>query len=267
MQNYLHLPVLVVIAGLFACQTTPKADKGESSAGLVEFSSAASSERLANADAKVDFFVLANHFEGQSNALFCGPTTAAIILNSFKTYKSPAELPKDRSRLSTADTKYLPKDFDPAVARYTQDAVVSKSPKSRASVFGKPVKVAGKDINDFGYQLRQFNDLLKGHGLKTTMRVADASISDDTVVSEMVANLKKSGDFVVVNYKRAEVGQQGGGHISPVGAYDAHSNSFLILDVNPAKASWVWMPAATLIKGMRSLDTIENRGYILVSDK
>jgi len=29
----------------------------------------------------------------------------------------------------------------------------------------------------------------------------------------------------------------------------------------------VWMPAATLIKGMRSLDTIENRGYILVSDK
>ena len=41
-------------------------------------------------------------------------------------------------------------------------------------------------------------------------------------------------------------------------------HSFLVLDVNPAAAGWVWMPAATLIKGMRTFDTVENRGYVLV---
>lgn len=29
-------------------------------------------------------------------------------------------------------------------------------------------------------------------------------------------------------------------------------------------ADWVWMPTKTLIKGMRTFDKIENRGYILI---
>jgi hypothetical protein len=37
-----------------------------------------------------------------------------------------------------------------------------------------------------------------------------------------------------------------------------------VLDVNPASAGWVWMPAGTLAKGTRNFDTMENRGYILV---
>jgi hypothetical protein len=39
------------------------------------------------------------------------------------------------------------------------------------------------------------------------------------------------------------------------------------MDVNPASAGWVWMPLATLVKGMRTLDTVENRGYILVQPR
>ena len=55
-----------------------------------------------------------------------------------------------------------------------------------------------------------------------------------------------------------------GGGVHPI-AYDDGSDSFLVLDVNPAAAGWVWMPAATLIRGMRTFDTLENRGYVLVS--
>ena len=72
---------------------------------------------------------------------------------------------------------------------------------------------------------------------------------------------------MIVNYRREDVGQRGGGHISPLGAYDADSDSFLVLDVNPTSAGWVWMPTATLIKGMRTFDTLENRGYILVESR
>ena len=50
----------------------------------------------------------------------------------------------------------------------------------------------------------------------------------------------------------------------PLGAYDAASDSFLVLDVNPAAAGWVWMPTTALIGAMRTFDTVENRGYVLV---
>jgi hypothetical protein len=77
-------------------------------------------------------------------------------------------------------------------------------------------------------------------------------------------HLARGGSYVIVNYRREAVGQKGGGHISPLGAYDAGSDSVLLLDVNPAVAGWVWMPTATLVKGMRTFDTLENRGYVLV---
>jgi hypothetical protein len=51
---------------------------------------------------------------------------------------------------------------------------------------------------------------------------------------------------------------------SPLGAYDAQSDSFLVLDVNPSTAGWVWMPTSILVKGMRTFDTVENRGYVLI---
>ena len=88
--------------------------------------------------------------------------------------------------------------------------------------------------------------------------------SDEEIRADFVANLERAGDYVVVNYRREDVGQRGGGHISPLGAYDAESDSVLVMDVNPASAGWVWMPITTLIKGMRTFDTVENRGYILV---
>jgi hypothetical protein len=83
----------------------------------------------------------------------------------------------------------------------------------------------------------------------------------------LVENLKRRGDYVVVTYRRQAVGQQGGGHISPLGAYDPESDSFLVLDVNPASAGWVWMSTSTLIRGMRTFDTVENRGYILIESR
>ena len=61
-------------------------------------------------------------------------------------------------------------------------------------------------------------------------------------------------------------GQKGGGHISPLGAYDERSESFLIMDVNPNRAPWVWVRSEDLIAAMRTFDTVENRGYLLVSD-
>lgn len=233
--------------------------------GLVAFASDDGLARLARSSAKVDFPALANQFEAQTNAMFCGPTTAAIVLNAARARSS--DLPRDRSRLHAGDLQYIPGAFDPVIPRYTQDNVITKGPKTRAQVMGEPITVDGKQVKDFGYQLRQFNELLKAHGLHTRLVIVDDKKPEKEIRTDLVENLKRFGDFVVVNYWRKAVGQQGGGHISPLGAYDAESDSFLVLDVNPASAGWVWMPTATLVNGMRTHDTVENRGYIHVESR
>ena len=233
--------------------------------GLVAFASDEGIARLARAVAKVDFPDLANQFEAQANSAFCGPATAAMVLNAVR--GRSRELPRDRGRLRTEDLRYFPSGFDPSVPRFTQDTVIGKGQKTRAQVLGEPITLNGKEMKDFGYQLRQFEQLLKAHDLATRLSVVDDTKSEETIRAELVENLKRRGDYVVVNYRREAVGQRGGGHISPLGAYDADSDSFLVLDVNPASAGWVWIPTATLIRGMRTFDKLENRGYILIESR
>jgi hypothetical protein len=177
------------------------------------------------------------------------------------------ELPRDRSRLRPEDLQHIRSGGDPSLPRFTQDNVIAKGRKTRSQVLGEPMMIAGKEMKDFGYQLRQLDEMLNANGLATRMVVVDDAMPAEDVRADLVANLKRPGDFAVINYRREAVGQKGGGHISPLGAYDAGSDSFLVLDVNPASAGWVWMPAATLVKGMRTFDKVENRGYILVSGR
>ena len=234
----------------------------EATPGLVAFASDEGLARLARADARVDFPALANQFEPQSNVAFCGPTSAAIVLNAMRS-RSP-ELPRDRSRLRAEDLQNLPPGFELAVPRFTQDNVIVKGKKTRAQILGEPVSIEGKPRNDAGYQLRQFDEMLRANGLTTRLVIVDDRKTEAEIRAELTENLKRAGDYVIVNYRREAVGQRGGGHISPLGAFDAESDSFLVLDVNPASAGWVWMPTTTLVRGMRTPDVLENRGYVLV---
>ena len=229
---------------------------------LVPFASDEGLARLGRSGAKVDFAVLANQFEAQYNGAFCGPTSAAIVLNTVKSRS--ADLTRDHTRLRKEDVQFMPAGADPIVPRFTQDSVIDRGPKTRAQVLGEPIIIGSKQVRDFGYQLRQFDAMLRANGLVTTVVVVDDARSELAIRADLQGNLARGGDYVIVNYRREAVGQQGGGHISPLGAYDAASDSFLVLDVNPAAAGWVWMPAATLVRGMRTFDTVENRGYVLV---
>ena len=232
---------------------------------LVLFNSDEGLSRLARANARRDFAALANQFEAQSNIAFCGPTSAAIVLNAL--FAGSPELPHDHSRLHAEDGRYLPASFDLSVPRFTQDSVIEKGHKTRAQVLGEPITIDGKTQRDPGYQVRQLAELLQANGAQARLVIADDKQSDKAIRDELVNNLQHAGDYVIVNYKREAVGQRGGAHLSPLGVYDAESDTFLVMDVNPASAGWVWMPAATLIKGMRTFDTIENRGYILVQPR
>jgi len=71
-----------------------------------------------------------------------------------------------------------------------------------------------------------------------------------------------------VNFLRKALGEERGGHISPLGAYDEKADRFLLLDVARYKYPPVWVKTSELFDAMNTADSdndSKTRGYILVS--
>ena len=234
-------------------------------AALVEWQSGESAERFSRSSHRTDFFPLSNHFISQDNSIFCGPVSSAIVLNALRLGRRDG-LPKDRHSIAEDELAWLWKGADPFYGKYTPNNVLSERTKTRLEVLGKPILIKGEAKSDFGLQLSQLARVLRSHGLKVVTRVVGDGADAAAIRHEIAANLASGDDYVLVNYARKALGQKGGGHISPLGAYDEASDSFLIMDVNPNRAPWVWVGSADLIAAMRTFDTVENRGYLLVSE-
>lgn len=232
---------------------------------LVTWGSTDGVRRLAESQFKVDFFSLANHFQPQITKTFCGVASATIVLNSLRLRKAAKPLPLVALHLSEGEAASVAADRL-AFHRYSQRNVFVEGTKTALEVMGKPTVVDGKETRQFGFQLQQLRDLLAAHGLKASAHVVAPDLPAAKIHEDLVRNLATKDDYVIVNYDRRALGQPGGGHISPLGAYHAPTDSFLILDTNPNKADWVWVTASDLIRAMRSFDTLKNRGYLLVAD-
>ena len=257
-------PLLVGLTAAAAAGLAAEREDGLQTA-LVEWSSGESVERLSRSSHKADFFPLSNHFISQDNSIFCGPVSSAIVLNALRLGKREG-LPKDRSSIAEDEMAWLWQDADPFYGKYTPNNVLTRRTKTRLEVLGKPILIDGEAKRDYGLQLRQLAQVLRSHDLEVVTRVVDPGADASAIRREIAANLAAGEDFVLVNYARKALGQPGGGHISPLGAYDASSDSFLVMDVNPNRAPWVWVGADALIAAMRTFDTVENRGYLLVSE-
>lgn len=234
---------------------------------ILDWSTPEGVQRLERAKDKTHFFLLAPHFEGQKNRINCGPTSLTILLNSYR----PEKVPVDTAAYPADARKYLAADFVPEIARYTQNTVFETSRplrKTRLQVFGEPIEVKnGEPKKDWGLQLHQLEDFAKALGFDADKTVVTDSMTVDAVRSKLTKALKNSHSRVLVNFLRKSFEQPGGGHISPVSAYDASSDSFLVMDVNPSVGPFFWATATELTAAMKTLDTIENRGFVVVSKK
>jgi hypothetical protein len=74
-------------------------------------------------------------------------------------------------------------------------------------------------------------------------------------------------ESVNINYLRQEIGQERGGHISPLAAYNELTDRFLIMDVSRYKYPPVWVKTADLWKAMNTVDSTaaKTRGFVFVS--
>ncbi len=117
-----------------------------------------------------------------------------------------------------------------------------------------------------GMTLQQLRALLASTGLQATA-IHGSSLDLMAFRRLVAANLANPGDRLLVNYLRPTIGQQGGGHISPLAAYHAPSDRVLILDVARYRYPSVWVPLAALWRSIRTTDADSglSRGLVVVS--
>lgn len=114
-----------------------------------------------------------------------------------------------------------------------------------------------------GMSLADLGSLAQRAGLEA--RVVYADSVDVGQFRELVkANLARTGDFVLVNYDRQALQQSGAGHISPIAAYDASSDTFLVLDEAAYRYPFTWVPAPLLYAAARTRDDARYRGLLLI---
>ncbi len=209
------------------------------SPNLIGFNSDEGEKLLIDSKSREDFFPLSTQFITQNNQAYCGVASIVMVLNSLGI---PApEAPQ-----------YKPYRV------FTQENFFSNEKTKEV--------ITAEVVSRKGMTLDQIGGLLASYGVKVNVyHAADTSL--EKFRSLAAENLKQPGNFILINYLRKEIGQEKGGHISPLAAYNEQTDRFLILDVSRYKYPPVWVKAADLWNAMSTTDSAsgKTRGFVFVS--
>lgn len=206
-------------------------------ADLVYLDTPQGEERLLTAKLRSQFFAVQPYVESQQNLAFCGPATIATVLNSLGIPRPTVE-------------KLYPYAF------FTQDNIFTPATQRIKSHM---------QVSTRGMTLADLAAFFEGLGVKANAQYGDR-IDLDGLRALVQATLANPTQRLIVNYGRQPLGQSGGGHISPLAAYDAASDSVLLLDVAKFKYPPTWIPLADLWAAMRTTDpdSGKSRGLVIV---
>lgn len=185
-----------------------------------------------------DYFALSSRFLTQRSTSFCGVASGVMVLNALD--------------LEAPETKeWGPFRF------FTEDNVFND---------GAAKVISPESVARGGLTVEQLKGVLEANGAKAAMTLASSS-SLDAFRQLASANLARDGDYVLIDFLRSELGQDTGAHWSPLAAYHAGSDRFLVLDVARFRYPPYWAKADDLF---RALDTHDpdsgvSRGWLEVS--
>ena len=205
---------------------------------LVDFRSEQGEKLLRDSDAAEAFFPLGANFVTQKTQAHCGIASIVMVLNAL-------QLP----------APFVP-EYDP-YRTFTQENVFNAETEKIL-----PLAVLMKQ----GTTLDQLGQILALQPIKVEVHHA-GDVSLETFRTTARDYLGEKDHFVIVNYLRKALGQQLGGHISPLAAYDAKEDRFLILDVARYKYPPVWVKASELFAAMNTTDADNDnktRGFVLI---
>lgn len=205
---------------------------------VVYWDSEAGKTLRARIPADADFWRLSTTFAVQSTQTYCSIASAITVLNAM-----PAKKP--------VDPAYAPFAYFTQSNYFTPDVIKVISPQT---------------VLAMGMTREQMVETLTLHGVKAKTISGD-TLNDEELRTLLRNTLGDDGQFVLVNYFRANVGQVGGGHWSVLAAFDAQSDSVLVLDVAKYKYTPVWVGISTLRQAIATTDTTSNkaRGLVIVS--
>lgn len=231
------LPATII--GLLLSSSQALAQTLTLSSNLIGFNSSEGEKLLLTSRSREDFFPLSMQFVTQNNQAYCGVASIIMVLNSLGI--NAPEAPQ-----------YSPYRL------FTQDNFFNNE-KTKAIIAPEVVARQGMTLDELG-------GLIASYGVKVEVHHAsDTSLSEFR--KQVAENLKQKGNYVIVNYLRKEIGQERGGHISPLAAYNEQTDRFLIMDVSRYKYPPVWVKTADLWKAMNTVDSVsqKTRGFVLVS--
>jgi len=168
---------------------------------------------------------LLSNFTTQNTTTYCGVASLVMILNS-SNLKKPD------------DPLHEPFHY------FTQDNFFNA--KTEAIV---PANV----VKNIGITLDQLAKIASGFGLEARAHHANEIGSLKLLRKELVNALSKH-KFVIVNFSRDGLGQVGGGHHSPLAAYDKKHDRFLLLDVARYKYPAYWVTTKDLWNAINTID-------------
>lgn len=208
-------------------------------ANLVAASSDGGKSLLLGAEACEAYFPLSENFVTQQNQAFCGVASMVMVFNAMRLPAPPVP------------------EFDP-FRTFTQDNLLNALTEA---------VLTRETIMKQGITLDQLGALLAVQPVSVSVHHAGDS-SVDGFRTAARDHLSRKDHFVLVNYLRKAIGQEKGGHISPLAAYDADTDRFLILDVARYKYPPVWVTTAELFAAMNTPDSDNGnrtRSFVLIS--
>lgn len=181
------------------------------------------------------------YFVHQDNLSYCGVATATIILNTLQ-----IEASEDKSF----------KNYK----IFTQGNIFNKIPSSLKEFQPSYIVAHGLTL----YQEKKLLELFKN--VKAEVYFSN-NISEAKTRKIIVSALRSNKFFVVVNVLRSAFGEIGGGHFSPIVAYDPKTDSVLFLDVASYKYPPVWIAISDLYRAMytKDHDTASYRGFLIIN--
>lgn len=185
-----------------------------------------------------DYFALSSRFLTQRSTSFCGVASGVMVLNALD-----LKAPETR--------EWAPFRF------FTEDNVFNDAAKK---------VIDAETVGKGGLTVEQLKGVLEANGAKVAMTLASSS-SLDAFRQTAASNLARDGDYVLVDFLRSELGQDTGAHWSPLAAYHAGSDRFLVLDVARFRYPPYWAKADDLFRALDTQDPDSgvSRGWLFVS--
>jgi hypothetical protein len=178
-----------------------------------------------------------SHFTTQNTTTYCGVASVVMVLNSSKLEKP-------------ADPDHKPYHY------FTQDAFFTDAVKKI---------ISPEVVKDNGITLDQLAQITNTFGLHAQAFHANHIKNFSKLLKDALDNQQ----FVIANFSRQAMGQEGGGHHSPVVAYTHRHGEdwFLMLDVARYKYPAYWVKAQDLWAAVNTEDKDANayRGVLVIS--